>query len=158
LAVSEAKISWDALGALSDVELAVVSSAAVHVVEETAGLEHEVRPRAVVAQDLRELLDEAGLAITGDEATYLVTDSEATRTLALAALSELSGDAALRSEIDGAYARRSDLMVVDGGTLLAGALLVLAIKVKRVKIGDVTIEFYELKASLIEQIRQLLGK
>lgn len=154
----EAVIAWGGLDDISDIDLAVVSAAAVHVVQETAALDNDEQPRSVIAQELRDALEESGLAVTAEEASFLVSDAAATRVLALTALAGFGADTTLRAEIDDAYAKRSDLMVLDPGSLLAGALVVLAIKLKRIKVGDVKIEFFELKTNLIDQIRELLGR
>ena len=151
------------LDTLSDQELSVVIAAAADVLAE-GGDDPTARdaiamPPGPAAAELRLQLAAAGLDVDDATADGLVTDEATSREVALATLRELAKEPELAAEIEDAWRARSGMMVIDGGVLIASALLLLVMKLKHVKVkgGDVDVEFYEAKSGVLAAVRKLVG-
>lgn len=150
---------WGRLDELTDDELSTLVAAAAHVVADLAGEPDAPQlPVALAGAALAGELREAGTDADPDEVTALLQDGSRVRRLAVAALRPIAAEPDLAAEVAAAYRARREMMAVDAGMVLAGALLVLALKVKRIKIGKVDISFYEARASALEQLRAFLGR
>src|SRR5207237_2723867 len=104
-----------------------------------------------------EALHSEGITATDADTRKIVVDSTTTRSVAIALLRECIAKPELAEEIEAAYQSRRDMMVLDAGVVLAGALLLLVLKVKRIKVRDTEIEFYDVKENALRQIRSFLG-
>lgn len=167
---------WGRLTELSDDELATLIAAAEHVLADfadtadntdtdaagepdTAQLAELAQlPVAHIAPALAETLREAGTDVDPDDVAALLRDADQSRQLAVQALREISTEPALAEEVAAAYRARREMMAVDPGLVLSGALLLFVLKLKRIKIGKVDISFYELRDGVLAQLRSLLGK
>ncbi|WP_433042586.1 hypothetical protein [Dactylosporangium sp. CS-033363] len=153
---------WDRLGELSDDELTTLVAAAGHVIadlaDDAAAAEVPLMPVGHLGAELAGELRAADVDTEPDEVTALLRDRDRARALAVAALRPLAAEPELAAEVAAAYEARRGMMAVDGGLLLGGALLVLALKVKRIKVGKVDVSFYEARAGALAQLRAFLGK
>lgn len=155
---------WSRLEELSDDEVATLVEAAEHVLADLADPDEPEAamlakmPVAHVGSALADTLQEAGTDVDPDEVTALLRDAERSRRLVVQALREISAEPALAEQVAAAYRARREMMAVDASLLLAGSLLLLVLKLKRIKIGKVDISFYEVRESTLAQLRSLLGK
>jgi hypothetical protein len=151
---------WDRLETLDERELAMLSTAAVSVIASSAGgnqPEIEELPRLVVSRELAKELAAEGLAVSESETERIVTEPGLSRDVAMLILRELGRQSELAAEIEEAYVSRTDLMILDAGLVLSGALLLFVIKLKHIKIGNNEIEFYEMKPGILRELRSMLG-
>ncbi|MEV5956185.1 hypothetical protein AB0M11_20840 [Streptomyces sp. NPDC051987] len=153
---------WNRLEELADDEVATLVEAAEHVIGELADEPEAAMlakmPVARVGIALTDVLRDAGADVDTDQVTALLRDEEQSRRLAVQTLREISADPALADEVAAAYRARREMMAVDAGLVLAGSLLLLVLKLKRIKVGKVDISFYEVRESALAQLRSLLGK
>lgn len=156
---------WSRLDELSDDELATLTEAAEHVLADLADAADEPEtamlaemPVAHVGPALAETLREAGTDADPDEVTALLRDAQRSRQLVIETLREIRTQQALAEEVAAAYRARREMMAVDPGLVLSGALLLFVLKLKRIKIGKVDVSFYELRDGVLAQLRSLLGK
>jgi hypothetical protein len=156
----ESSSVWTDLEALDDQQLQQLTAAAVHVLQ--TGGDHDTAhaaemPSRVLIRELQAALNEEDVPTATEDAGRLVTDQVASRPVAIALLRELAKNPELAAEIERAYEARRDMMVIDAGLLLGGALLLLVLKLKRIRVGDKEVEFYEAKAGALAQVRTFLG-
>jgi hypothetical protein len=152
---------WSHLEELSDDEVATLVEAATHVLADAGEPETAMlttMPAAYVGPALADTLRESGTDVDPDEVTALLRDVERSRSLAGRALQEISAEPALAEQVATAYRARREMMAVDPSLIEAGALLLLVLKLKRIKVGKVDISFYEVRESMLAQLRSLLGK
>lgn len=150
---------WERLDSLNDDELAYLTNAALAVivdhcppgVEDPAKLPHG----AAVDQTLTALAEE-GIDVDDFAAATIVSDADLNRSIALSLLRDVR-ESPLKDEIESVYQRMRDMMILDAGLLLGGAVLILVLKLKRIKIGDNEVEFYEAKSDILQAIRSFLG-
>jgi hypothetical protein len=151
---------WTRLDTLTDDELATLVAAARSVLVEQGGADEEdaalpAGPAgAAIAAELA--ADGEDLSATGIAA--LLRDEAAARSLAEAVLREIGSQPELARLVAEAYEARRQMLAIDAGLVLAGALLVLVLKLKRIKIGKLDISFYEARESTVAHLRSLLGK
>lgn len=150
---------------LSEQELAQLTDAAVGVLG-VAGQGPEPSevlnlPERVLRRQLHDAAVDQGLSEA--EATQLAdaaTEPSSAPMVARAVLSELQKEGPLSTELSDAYERRGDLMAVDPLTITAGALLLLVLRIKTVKVSrqeGTTIEFLPLQGSIIGSVFRFLG-
>jgi len=155
---------WERLDSLSDTDLKALTSAATHILAEGAddGNAREVvaMPPGPAARELRSVLKAEGVEVGDAEAARLLADPAASRDMALMTLRELSKDPTLASAIEAAWRARTGMMIIDGGLLAGGALLLLVMKLKHVKVkkGETDVEFYQAKSDVLTAIRRFLGQ
>lgn len=149
---------WSRLEELSDDEVATLVEAAEHVLADLADESETAMPVTRVGIALADVLREAGTDVESDEVTALLRDAEVSRRLAVQTLRQIGADPALAEQVAAAYRARREMMAVDAGLVLAGSLLLLVLKLKRIKVGKVDISFYEVRESALAQLRSLLGK
>lgn len=148
---------WEHLDELSDAQLRHLSEAAISVLwEQTPDpvvQSPALLPPTVLTSQLGEALQDHSLA------ERMTSDERLLRTAGLAVLAQLAAEPALAAEIDAAYRARQELMIVDGGVLIGGALLLAVFKLKRIKIGKdgVEVNFYQAKADVLTAIRRIVG-
>jgi hypothetical protein len=152
---------WTRLESLSDTELRALVEASIEVLQQdgAASVEDDVLelPPGALRRELRSALIENGVEADEHAAEEVLQRTEMSRPVALALLGEIAREPALAQEIEAAYRARQGMMVVDPATLLAGALLVLALKLKRVKVGDVDVSFYPMKERALTAVRDILA-
>ena len=150
---------FDDLESLPDDQLRVLTEAAISVLvpESEAGQPGpaQLPPRAL-AGELRDALEGSGLP---ESTVDRVTDGAVSRQVALAVLAPIAAQPELAEEVERAYHARRNMMVVDGGVLMGAALLLVAMKIKKISIGKqgVELDFYQVRASALDQIRKLFG-
>jgi hypothetical protein len=150
---------WERLDSLSDEELAYLTSAAMAVLAEHADpqLEDPTKlPHNLLIAETRAALAPEGIDVGESDAAEVVSDADLTRSMELSLLRNVERSP-LKDEVGDVYERLHNMMVLDGGLLLGGAVLILVLKLKRIKIGDSEIEFYDVKADLLNAIRSFLG-
>ncbi|MGQ0569516.1 MAG: hypothetical protein ACT4P5_08315 [Armatimonadota bacterium] len=154
---------WDHVDGLTDHELNALVAAAVSVISEGAedptALELAGLPLGPASREIQALLGEAGLEIDQVTAERIIREEGISRPLAISLLKEISNQPTLAAEIEAAYRQRQKLMIVDAGLVAAGALLLLVLKLKRVRVGKdaAEVEFYEAKGGALQAIRHFLG-
>lgn len=104
----------------------------------------------------RAALAQEGVDIGEAEASGVLSDVELSRSIALSLLRAVE-TSPLKDEVESVYQRMRDMMVLDAGLLLGGAVLILVLKLKRIKIGDSEVEFYDAKADILNAIRSFLS-
>ncbi len=160
--VREASV-WERLDSLSDHELNALISAAASVLTEGAddpsAQDAVAMPPGPAARAIRSELEGAGVQIDDADAERFVSDDAVSRDVALATLRELAKEPELASEIEDAWRARGGMMIMDAGILSGGALLLLVMKLKHVKVkkGEADVEFYEVKSGVLGAIRHFLG-
>jgi hypothetical protein len=156
-------VDWNNLGGLPDDQLNVVAEAALTVLQRRADEgdaayveELTSMPPGPLGRELRAALAENGLGASEDQARQLVNSREA----ALAVLEQIAREPELARAVEQVLCERQGMMFVEPGTLLAGALLLLVIKLKRVRVSreGADVEFRDLKADVLEPVRKLLGQ
>jgi len=152
---------FDRLDTLSDQDLSTLVAAAADVLAEggddPTAQETIEMPPGPAARELQSELTAAGLDVDEAAADGLVSDDAVSREVALVTLRELAKQPELAAEIEAAWKERSGMMVIDGGVLIGAALLLLVMKLKRVKVKDVEVEFYEAKSDIVNAVRGLVG-
>ena len=153
---------WERLDTLDDAELETLIAAASAVMADRADTpaarEALTMAPGPTARELRFELQGAGVEIDAEDAERLVSDEGASREAAIAALRELGKEPVLAEEIEEAWQARRGLMVIDAGLVSAGALLLLVMKLKRVKVGkgQAEVDFYEVKDGVLGALRRFL--
>lgn len=151
---------WDAPERLDDSDLRAAVRAAGSVLYRRGDVEDDPQemPQSVLVSQLREALEVEGLALSREDAMELAKEPMA-RPVAEAVLREVGGDPELRDAIERARRAAEELMVVDPGTLGVLALLLLATKVRRVRVGrqGIDVEFDQVKTGVVSRIGALLG-
>ncbi|HEX9041054.1 MAG TPA: hypothetical protein VF838_08490 [Trebonia sp.] len=155
---------WSRLDELSDDEVATLVEAAEHVLADLAEDDEPgaamlaKMPVAHVGPALADTLREAGTDVDPDAVTALLRDTERSRLLAVEALRGISAEPVLAEQVAAAYRARREMMAIDPSLVLAGSLLLLVLKLKRIKVGKVDISFYEVREGALAQLRSLLGR
>jgi hypothetical protein len=150
---------WNKYPVFSDSELASLVAATAQVLLESQSQTSEVSEEileaspAAASRELLPLLQETDPAITREQIQQLFEDTDRSRQICLRILGEVRKSPDLAERVAEVYDREVHMM--DGGAtlLLAGALVVLAMKIKEIDIGEqqsregikkgVKITFYE---------------
>jgi hypothetical protein len=152
---------WDHLDELAEGERKALVDSAVSV------LNRKLQPAEAIAVDMpasqlkgqmATALAEEGLPATQESVSALMS-SAADPSSIVAVLSALSSVPGLREEIDQAYRRRQEMMVLDLGMVTGPVLIVLLLKLKRIKIDSsgVDVQFFDAHKSAVEMIRRMIG-
>jgi len=152
---------WEHLGELTDGQRKDLVESAVAVLRDGLQPDEAITsdmPASVVRGQMAAALAEAGLPASEQDASAAMSSAsgpDAVLTM-LSALAQVPG---LREEIEQAYRRRQDMMVLDFGIITGPALMILLLKLKRIKINSsgVDVQLYDAHKSTIEMIRQMLG-
>jgi hypothetical protein len=156
----ESSSIWERLDALDDDELAQLTTAAIMVVGEHGNVGEAAEatrlPRDTLAAQTREVLESEGVALDEGQAVEIVSSTDLSRELSLSFLQAVR-DSPVRDEVAQVHQRLRDMMIVDAGLLLAGAVVLLVLKLKRVKVGENEIEFFEVKSDVLKAIKSFLG-
>lgn len=152
---------WDHLDELTEGERKALVDSAVSV------LNRKLQPTEAIAADMpasqlkvqmATALAEEGLPASQESVAALMSSAGDPDAIA-AMLSALSGVPGLREEIDQAYQRRQEMMVLDLGLVTGPVLIVLLLKLKRIKINSsgVDVQFFDAQKSAVEMIRRMIG-
>jgi hypothetical protein len=150
---------WERLDDISEDELAYLTNAALAVIADHSSTDIEgltKLPHNATVDQARSALAEEGIDVDESGAATIVSDPQLDRSMALSLL-RATRESPLRDEIERVYRQMRDMMILDAGLLLGGAVLILVLKLKRIKIGDNEVEFYEAKSEVLEAIRTFLG-
>ena len=152
---------WDHLDELTEGERKALVDSAVSVLNrklEPAEAVTSDMPASQVKGQMAAALAEEGLPATQESVSAIMSSAADPDAIAgvLSALSRVPG---LRDEIEQAYRRRQDMLVLDLGVVTGPVLIVLLLKLKRVKINSsgVDVQFYDAHKSAVEMIRKVLG-
>jgi hypothetical protein len=153
---------WENLEDLPDAELAALAQAAVSVLQWNAegDIEDvEDMPPGALERELEDELAGHGVEDSGEAARKVVRDEEMARPVAVALLWQIAEQPELRARVDEVYRKRKDMLVVGTGVILAGAFLLLAMKLKKVKIGKegAEVEFEPIKEGALARVLAFLG-
>lgn len=152
---------WNRLDALSDGDLAAVVESTIFVLKQ--GVEGgdpsptEMPPGPMV-QALEQLLAERGLD-TG-AAGRIVKQPTLSRPVAIALLQEIGREPTLAQEIENVWRERRGMLVVEPASILAAALLLLVLKVKKVKVSKkegVTVDFTKISTGALGKVFEFAG-
>lgn len=152
---------WDRLESMDQPELNTLLESTVAVLHQAEGDGRgeifELPPR-ILREELRAALTGAG--VTVDEGTVeTLMGSQATPVpLAVALLEQVASQPALAEEVERTFRARSGMMAIDPDTLMAGSLLVLILKLKRIKIGNVDVSFYDMQQGTLTAVRKFIGQ
>lgn len=152
---------WDRLESLSDQQLSTLVESALFVLEQGGdgeGPSPAALPAGAMAEALRGLLRERG----ADErvAARITGETALSRPLATLILTELATEPALAREIEAVWKKRTGMMAVGAGVILAAALLALVLKLKRVKVQgakEVDVQFDKLSDGALGRVLKFLG-
>src|SRR5690606_18591437 len=122
---------WRRLDDLTDVEVAALTQAAIHVLEvggdDPSLREAETMPARPLTATLEQEL--SARAVAGpDVARRIVSDHSLSRPIAINLLKTIATDPVLAEEVAAAYRARQKLLTVGVDLILAGALLLLVLK------------------------------
>lgn len=152
---------WERLDSLSDQQLSTLVESALFVLEQGGEAEEPspaVMPPGPMIEALRGLLRERGA--DAGSAERIVRETELSRPVAILILKEIAQEPELAGEIERAWNERAGMMVVGAGVILAAALLVLVLKLKRVKVAgakEVDIQFDRLSEGALGKILSFVG-
>jgi hypothetical protein len=153
---------WEQPERLDDGELSALVQAASSVLARRGDAAESAReiqrmPRSVAERELVTELGEEAETLEAKAVAGLLDDRA--RESACAVLQELGRDPRLRSAIDDAYRARDDLMFVDPGTLAVAGLVLLAMKVRRVRIGKegLDVQFDPVREGVVGRLLELIG-
>ena len=139
-------------------ELTVMTDAAIGVLLSNSDTDTSIldAPPSVLR---RLLVDEARrIGLTDEDAAILADGATSAPKVAGVAdvlLTELRQSQPIREELDAANARRDELMVIDPVSIAAAALLLAALKVRRVKISKadgVDLSFDPVKSEMVKAV------
>lgn len=152
---------WERLESLSDQELSVLVESALFVLEQggdSQGPSPATMPPGPTVQALRGLLRERGMDESAAE--RIVGEAALSRPLAILILGEIAKQPELAREIEEAWRKRKGMMAIGAGVILAAALLVLVLKLKRVKVAgskEVDVQFDKVSEGALGRILKFLG-
>jgi len=161
---------WDQYPNYSDDELRLLVSVTAEVLQDAAPAEAGIpedlldMSPASLAKQLKPLLEENQAGITQEQVRSLLEDPEHGKALSLAVLEEARKSPELAERIADAYDERRQKMASPELILLVGALVILAIKLKEIKLSkkETKISFFEsstaVKGFAVGMINNLLGK
>jgi hypothetical protein len=153
------KSFWQQLETLDDDELASLSEAAKHVIadQEPSLVRYVEMPERPAGREISEELAKAGIAADEKLVVALLRNDNASRPLIVGVLQALGREPTLAADIEAAYRARREMLILDAGVLSAGALLLLVLKLKGIKIGAVQLDFYQAREGSISLVKRLLG-
>ena len=130
-------LDWNNLDALSDAQLAALVDAAIFVLEGSGEGGGAVAvgqmPASVLTKALAASIDERGL--DGKAAEMIVRQPQLSRPVATLLLQQLASEPAIAAEIEQAWRERGGMLFVGAASILAAALLLLVLKLKKVEFG-----------------------
>jgi hypothetical protein len=156
---------WDKYPNYSDAELRVLSTVTAQVLMDSTAASAElepdllgISPRAAAGR-LAPIIGDADVPVPRERVQQLLEDEQQSRELCLRVLGEVKQYPELASRIEEAYRDRSRQMVVTESLLLAGALVILAIRVKEIRWTDTEkgISFYESSEAVKQFVKGLIG-
>lgn len=152
---------WDQLDELAEGNRKALVNCAVSV------LTRKLQPVEVITADMprSQLRGQVAAALVdeglpgGQEAVATLLSSAGDPEVIVAMLSVLAGVPGLRDEIEQAYRRRQEMMVLDFGVVSGPVLIVLLLKLKRIKVDSsgVDVQFFDAQKSAIEMVRRMIG-
>jgi hypothetical protein len=151
---------WSRLDELSAQEIIGLVEAAVVVIQSGwEGTENLYNaPPRMLTSILQDVLGQKGVKLDSSQAKLLISQSETSLAISRKLLSEIICFPELANEVEIAYNARQKMMLVEPVSwLLAGALLVLAIKVQKIDLKNKNIKFYALSDKAVEAVGKLLG-
>ena len=160
-AAAAASLDWNQLDALGDAQFAALVDAAIFVLEgggEGSGaVAVGQMPASVLTKALASSLDERGL--DGKTAERIVRQPQLSRPVATLLLQHLASEPVIAAEIDQAWRQRGGMLFVGTATILAAALLLLVVKLKKFKAdkSGVTIEFDKLSNGALGAVFKFIG-
>ncbi len=152
---------WSTLDKLSAQEIIRLVEAAVYVLKPASETPEDLSkmPSAPLTSILYETLANKGVNVDKADIPLLISEGE----VSLALCKELLGQIAenfpeLAFEVEKTYHVRQKMMGIEPVSwLLAGAILVLAIKVKEIDLNKKRIKFHDLSDNAIRAVCRLLG-
>jgi hypothetical protein len=149
-----------ALASMSELDLGKLTEAAIGVLAAAGDDPQLADVQSMPAGVLKEQITGAaeGLGFPAERAARLsdlATRAESASDVARTVLAELTRDEALAAEVAESNRRRQDLMVIDPLTISAAALLLLALRIRRVRVSKkdgVDVQLDPLKADIVEAV------
>lgn len=115
-------------------------------------------PSIPLTNILQETLAQEGVKVDGAQIKMLISDNEVSLSLCRKLLTEIARFPELAHEVENAYYARQKMMVIEPVSwLLAGAILVLAIKVREIDLKKGRVKFDKLSDKAIEALCKLFG-
>ncbi|MEP7299997.1 MAG: hypothetical protein ABI699_00590 [Caldimonas sp.] len=160
-AAAAAPLDWNKLDALTDPQFAALVDAAIFVLEgggEGGGpVAVGQMPASVLTQALAASFDERGF--DGKAAERIVRQPQLSRPVATLLLQQLAGEPAIAAAIEQAWRQRGGMLFVGTASILAAALLLLVVKLKKFKADKtgVTVEFDKLSNGALGAVFKFIG-
>jgi hypothetical protein len=152
---------WNRLESIDQPELNTLLESTVAVLRRAEGDGRgeifDLPPR-VLREELRVALTGAGVTVNEGIVETLVGSQKTPVPLAVALLEQVASQPVLAEEVERTFRARSGMMAIDSDTLMAGSLLVLMLKLKRIKIGNVDISFYDMQQGTLTAVRKFIGQ
>lgn len=151
---------WSQLDKLPAQEIMGIVEVAVVVLQ--AGWEGAENLNKTPPKSLTDILQDSlaqnGVKTDDAQIKMLITDNEMSLALSRKLLGEIACFPELAHEVENVYHTRQKMMGIEPvSCLIAGALLVLAIKVKEIDVKGGKIKFYNLSDKAVEALCKLLG-
>jgi len=128
-------VDWQRLDELPDNKLRLLVASVVSVLQDSADQDDAsmegvaAMPPGPLSRELQTVLAENGVAVSESQASQIMES----RPFALLLLQQVAQQHDLAREVEHACQERQRMLVVDGGIILAGAVLLLVIKLKRIQ-------------------------
>lgn len=115
-------------------------------------------PPGPLTRMLKETLAERQVQVSDDQLKLLIDENETSLNISRELLREIATVPDLAAEVEKAYYVQKRMMVIEPVSwLLAGAVLVLAIKVKEIDLEKGKVKFHKLSDKTIDSLCGLLG-
>jgi hypothetical protein len=153
---------WQRIDQLSDNEIAALTQAAIYILQSGSDDQSlrdlEAMPKRSLRDELQRSL--AARAVPGGDAPdRIVGDPKLSRPVAIELLKVIAMEPDLAAEVENTYRAREKLLTGGVEIILAGALLVLVLKLRHVKVGKrgADISFSKLSDTAIKSVMGLLN-
>jgi len=158
---NDAPLDWSKLDAMSDQGLAAMVESALFVLRrsEAVGAPSPAEmPNAVLTKQLEQVLMQRG--VDARVAGNVVKQQAMARPVALALLGAIGSEPELALEVERIWRERGGLLFVGTGAILASALLLLVLKLKKVKVSKkdgAEIDFDKVSSGALGAILKFTG-
>ncbi|MDO8654152.1 MAG: hypothetical protein Q7R66_18425 [Undibacterium sp.] len=155
------KLDWNKLDELTDPELATLVESTIFVLkrsDESASATAAEMPASAMTKALEKSLSERGM--DASVADSIVKQAKLSRPIAIILLQEIAAVPALAHEIEGVWRERNGMLVVGAGVILAAALMILVLKLKKIKVNKesgVEVDLDKLSTGALGSVFKFLG-
>jgi hypothetical protein len=153
-------LDWTKLDALSDAQLSALVDAAIFVLGEGGDVDAAAArqmPARPLAKELAASLGQRGLDSAAAE--RIVGEGQMSRPIAILLLQQLASEPEIAAEIERTWRQRGGMLFVGTASILAAALLLLVVKVKKFKAdkSGVTVDFDKVSTGALGAVFKFVG-